>query len=608
MKVYVPWMLTLASVGPALAAESDTHLDSVIVTATRTALAAEETLASVSVITRDDIERLQPQSVADLLVGLPGISIANNGGLGKQTSVFVRGTEADHVLVLIDGIRVGSATTGTAAFEQLPVDQIERIEIVRGPRSSLYGSGAIGGVIQIFTRQGNGATVPSLSVGGGTHDTWRAQAGLTGGDAHAWYGVNVAGLYTSGINACRSTGSGGCFTYEPDRDGYWNTSASLRGGYRFDNDIEVAADWLRAVGDNEYDGGFVNSSKVVQQVLGATLKLPVWDRWHASLSVGQSEDNSRNYKNDVFVGIFNTQRTSASWQNDFTLTAHQQLTAGVDYLKDRVDSNTAYAVTSREDTGAFGEYQGNFGPVDTQLSLRNDHDQQFGDHVTGGVAAGYAVNNGLRVNAAYGTAYKAPTFNELYYPNYGSPTLKPVESSSTEIGLNGQFTQWNWALNGYETNIDNLITYNAATGGPANVARSRIRGVEGQLGVNWDTWRSQLSVTWLDPRNRTPGKPNTLLPRRAQRTARLDLDRQLHRFSVGGTLFVSGRSFDDLNNTKRLGGYSVIDLRAGWQVDRSWLLQLALANVLDKRYETAQYFKQPGSSVFLTLRYHPVNL
>lgn len=608
---YVPLLLALAGVGQVWAADSDTRLESVIVTATRTAEPADETLASVTVLTRADIERLQPRSIDDLLVGLPGVSIANNGGLGKVSSVFVRGTEADQVSVLIDGIRVGSATTGTTAFEQIPVDQIERIEIVRGPRSSLYGSGAIGGVIQIFTRQGNGALTPSFSVSGGTYDTWQGQAGLTGGDAHAWYSVSAAGLYTAGFNACRGAGApiyAGCFTYEPDRDGYWNTSGALRGGYRFENDVEVSADWLRVYGDTHYDGDVVNSSKVVQQVLGGTLKLPMLNRWQSSIRVGQSEDDSENFENDAYVNTFNTQRTSASWQNDFALTPHHQLTVGIDYLKDHVVSDTQYLVTSREDVGDFAQYQGRFGRTDTQLSLRDDHDRQFGDHYTGGAVAGYSFNQRLRITAAYGTAFKAPTFNELYFPGYGNAALKPVKSASTEIGLNGRIHLWNWALNAYETRVEDLITYDAATGGPANVAQARIRGIEGQVSANWNEWHSQLNVTLLDPRDRTAGDHDAVLPRRAQQTARFDLDRPLRRFNLGTTLFVSGHRFDDLDNTQRLGGYSTVDLRAGWQTDHAWLLQLQLANLLDKHYETAQYFNQPGRSVFLTLRYHPVTL
>jgi vitamin B12 transporter len=613
LRRFVSLALALASAGPALSAESefDLDLDPVIVTATRTAEPADQTLASVTVITRDDIERLQPHSVQELLTGLPGISIANTGGLGKVSSVFVRGTESDESLVLIDGIRVGSVSTGTTAFEQLPVDQIERIEIVRGPRSSLYGSDAIGGVIQIFTRKGDGNLTPSLSVSGGTYSTWQGQGGLSGGNEHAWYSVSVAGLHTNGFPACRGVGApvfAGCFVNPPPGDdGFWNASGSVRGGYRFDNGLELSADWLRVYGDNQFDGDVVNGSRVAQQVLGGTMSLPSFGIWRSTLSGGQSQDDSNDYLDGVYVDNFDSRRNSVSWQNEFKFAPRQQLIAGLDYVEDRLISNTPYPVNSRSDTGEFAQYEGGFGPAEIQASLRSDHDQEFGQRYTGSAAVGYSLTPALKLTASYGTAFEAPTFNDLYYPGYGNPNLKPVSSRSVEVGVSGRMSSLAWSLIGFETHVDDLITYDAATGSPANIGRSLIRGLEGTLAGNWQSWRSQLALTLLDPRDRTPGDNDALLPRRAEQTARWDIDRQIERFSFGLTWFESGRRFDDLANTQSLGGYSTTDLRGGCQLSRTWLLQLRLSNLLDKHYETAQYYNQPGRAFYITLRYHPLN-
>ena len=614
MKRFFSLALALAGAGQALCAESeiDLDLDPVIVTATRTAEPADQTLSSATVITRDDIERLQPHSVQELLAGLPGISTVNTGGLGKVSSIFVRGTEADETLVLIDGIRVGSVSTGTTAFEQLPVDQIERIEIVRGPRSSLYGSDAIGGVIQIFTRKGEGAPTPSFSVSGGTYSTWQGQGGLSGATDHAWYSISVAGLHTDGFPACRGVGApifAGCFINPPPGDdGYWNASGSVRGGYRFDNGLELSADWLRVYGDNQYAGDVVNSSRVVQQVLGGTMALPAFGIWHSTLSGGQSQDDSNDYLDGVYVDNFDSRRNSISWQNDFQFAPRQRLIAGLDYVDDRLISSTPYPVTSRADTGEFVQYQGGFGSADIQASLRSDHDQEFGQHYTGSAAVGYALTPGLKLMASYGTAFEAPTFNDLYFPGYGNPDLKPVSSHSVELGVSGRVSNLGWTLNGFETHVDDLIAYDAATGAPANIGRSLIRGLEGTLGGSWQSWRSQLALTLLDPRDRTPGDHDALLPRRPEQTARWHIDRQIDRCSLGATWFESGRRFDDLANTQSLGGYSTIDLRGGYQVGRAWLLQLHLSNLLDKHYETAQYYNQPGRAFYLTLRYHPTRL
>ena len=196
----------------------------IIVTATRTAETANASLASVTVISRKDIERQQARSMQDLLRGVPGLGVVNNGGPGKNTSIFMRGTNADHVLVMIDGIKVGSATTGTTAFQNIPIDQIERVEIVRGPRSSLYGSEAIGGVIQIFTRKGSGGSgfKPSFSFGGGSYGTTNGSVGLSGNSKQGWFNLSGSEIRSNGFNACNgkpSPGGAGCFTNEPDKDG-----------------------------------------------------------------------------------------------------------------------------------------------------------------------------------------------------------------------------------------------------------------------------------------------------------------------------------------------------------------------------------------------------
>jgi vitamin B12 transporter len=249
--------LLVASLPSAVMAQEDiSDLAQVIVTASRKAEPVADAIASVTVITRADIERLQPQSLSDLLTGLAGISIASNGDLGKATSVYVRGTNADHVLVLIDGIKIGSATLGSAAWEQLPVEQIDHIEIVRGPLSSLYGSEAIGGVVQIFTRHGapGAPNVPSLMVSGGSHGTYQAEAGESGSVGRGWYNASASGLYTDGIPICVANAplTAACYTTTPQQ-GYWSGAAAVSGGYRW-GAATATVDFLQSEGDEHYNG------------------------------------------------------------------------------------------------------------------------------------------------------------------------------------------------------------------------------------------------------------------------------------------------------------------------------------------------------------------
>lgn len=575
-------------------------IENIVVTASRGAEALTDTLAPVTVITRDDIERLQSQDLPDLLIGLPGVNFASNGGPGKSGSLFLRGTESDHVMVLIDGIKVGSATSGSTPLEQIPADQIERIEIVRGPRSSLYGSEAIGGVIQIFTRRGSRKDqTPSFAMGGGSRGDGRMEAGLRGGSGNTWYSLSASGRTTEGVDVRPSLG-------EPDRDGYRNLTGSLRAGHTFENGAEVSASLLHAEGDNDYDGSSQNESETRNQVIGLSASLDPSARWHSRVSAGHSLDESDNFLDGVFVSQFDTQRDTLSWQNDVQMHPEHKLRVGLDYQNDRVDSTTAYAETERDNVGVFAVYQGSRGAHDLQLSLREDDNQQFGRNATGGASYGYRFANGLRAVATYGTAFKAPTFNELYFPNFGSPDLDPEEARHVEVSLAASTAGYAWALNAFQTRVDDLIAFDADLEAPANIDRARIEGLEAQLGTTWQDLKLQTYLTWLRPENDAGGaNDGNTLPRRRQRSARLDADYAHRRFSAGLSLFGASRGYDNIANTTRLPGYATLNLRLGWQVLPQWLLQLEGRNVLDKHYETAATYATYGASVMATVRFTP---
>jgi vitamin B12 transporter len=609
----VPFCLTQVQAG-----ESEAErLDTVVVTATRTERKASEALASVSVIDRAEIERRQAQSVQDVLRGVPGLSISNDGGLGKNASLFLRGTESDHALVLIDGVRAGSTTLGQAAFQDLPIDQIERIEIVRGPRSSLYGSEAVGGVIQIFTRKGGGGFKPYLSFGAGSHSLYKTSSGISGGDDKAWYSLNGARLETRGFNACDGDAKesfGGCFAREPDPDGYRNTSGAARAGYRFDNGLEIEGNLLHAEGDNEFDGAFQNRSTFVQQLLGGRAQYAPTDFWTLKLRAGRTLDESNSYKDRRFSNRFNTQRVTANWQNDFALAQGHLLTVGLDYYNDQVDSDIGYAVTSRDNKAGFAQYQLNWGGFDAALGARYDDNEQFGSRPTGNFALGYGFDNGVRLSASWGNAFKAPTFNELYYPNFGTPNLAPESSESWELGASGRHFGVAWALNGYRTEIDQMITpvFDLSRCGPPfyfcaqNVDRARILGLEAQASTRLFGFDLASTLSLLDPENQGEGKNRgNRLARRSQTQFRFDIDRAVGPARLGATVHGEGRRFDDAANLHRLNGFVTVDLRAAVNIYKGLSLEGRLANLLDEHYETARFYHQDGRNFLLTLRYQP---
>jgi len=600
----------LASAGTALA-DTDTQTETlppIVVTATRTAQSAEESLASVSVITREDIEKKQILSVQDALFGIAGIGISNNGGLGKQSDVFMRGTNSNHVLFLVDGVRMGSATAGSTPIQDIPIDQVDHIEIVRGPRSSLYGSDAIGGVIQIFTRKGGGDLKPFISLGGGTYNTYKVSAGVSGGGEKGWFNFSGAELYTGGIHPCLGdpvTGQG-CGVTQPGNGGYNNTSGSARAGYRFDNGLEIEGNLLQAAGNNRYNGSYTDNSQIQQQVIGGKLRFSPLSFWSTTLRAGTNADMENDYLGKAFVDSFNTRRVTTTWQNDFTLHKDHVLTAGFDYYVNRVDSSLIFPVTSRDDKAGFLQYQGLIEGHSLNLSVRQDSNQQFGGKTTGGVAWGYEFGERLRLNASYGSAFKAPTFNDLYYPNFSNPNLKPESSQSAEVGAKGKLFDVNWAVNGYYTKIDDLIVFDSTTLKPNNISNAEILGMENQASTQLFGVIIKASLSLLDPRNRDGG-PNdgNVLPRRAQQMAQLDLDRRFDKFRVGLIVNEQGRSYEDLSNTIKLHGFTTVGLRASYEVYKDVLLEGRASNLFNEHYETAYLYNQMGTTLFLSLNYSP---
>ena len=607
----VLWLGTTATV---FATNADQLEKTVIVTATRTPQTADAALASVTVITRKDIERQQARSVQDLLRGVPGVSIANSGGAGKNTAVFMRGTESSHVLVMIDNIKIGSATSSTTAFENIPIDQIDRIEIVRGPRSSLYGSEAIGGVIHIFTRKGDtsGGFKPNFNFGGGSFGTLEGSVGLSRGWKQGWFNMTASGIGTRGFNACNGTSNAGCFvdTTDPtlyDRDGYRNVAGSMRAGYRFQNGLEIDGSFMQSAGKTEFDGSIANRGTLMQQVFGGTARYSPTDFWRINLIGGRSREDTDNFLGKVFFSRFNTTRDTISVLNDFTIKPNHLLTIGMDYQKDHVKTTEAFTVHSRTNWGVFAQHQATLAKHDVQLSLRHDDNQQFGSRVTGGAGWGYPLTENIRLLANFGTAFKAPTFNDLYFPLFSNANLRPEDSLSYEFGTRGKADWGNWSLNVYETRIDHLIAFDVSTFAPANIDQARIRGFEGILSTQIKGWQFNGNLTLLDAENRSSG-PNrgNILPRRAEQSFRLDADRQFgQNYMIGAMLLVEGERYDDLANTRKLDSYVKFDLRAEYILNKHWRLQGRIENLFNERYETAAFFNQPGRNFIAMVRYQP---
>ncbi|MCL7931380.1 TonB-dependent receptor domain-containing protein [Halomonas llamarensis] len=564
-------------------------LDPVVVTAALAPRTANESLASVSVLDEATFRRQDPTRLTDLLRGQPGVDVTSNGSFGKSTSVYLRGAPSDATVLMIDGIRLRSATAGGAAFQYLDPRMFDRAEILRGPRGSLYGADAVGGVIQLFTPDGDEqGPQPRISLGGGSFNTQRLSAGISGREGGTRYSVAASHFNTDGQPVRR----GG------DDKGYDNTSALARVAHTFGSGAEVGVLALRARGHNEYDGG---ENDFVQQVAGIYGELPVTDTWRSRLTLSEARDELDTIDN--FGGsVIDTRTQTARWQNNIQLGAHA-LIAGAEISEDRVASTNDFAETRRDNVAVFTQALLDFSPFAIQASLRYDDNEAYGDEVTGSLALGYDLDNYHTLRASAGTAFKAPSFNDLYWPNSGNPDLNPETSETVEVGIRGQYSQWFWDLAVFQNDYDDLIAWAPTPSGlwaPQNVNNARIRGAELSSGVEINEWVLQATFTYLDPEDQETGNR---LARRATQSVRLDIDRDLGDWSLGGSLIAQNHRYEDAANEERLGGYGLVNLRAGWAFAPLWTARVTVENAFDKEYETASDYINAGRAAFLSVHF-----
>lgn len=587
-----PWLL----VAEASAQTSDNNdatitLDPVVVSATLTPRTASQSLASVSVIDKETLRRRDPVSLTDALRGQPGVDMSTNGAFGKNASLYLRGTGSQSALLMIDGIRLRSATNGGPGWQFLDPQMFERIEVVRGPRGALYGADAVGGVVQLFTRDdGGGEPRPSISIGGGSPDGVRGFASLAGESKGTHYQFSASHLNT-----------GGAPVREGGEDkGYDNTSGLVRVAQDLAGGGQLGVIGLRASGNTEYEGG---DSDYVQQVAGAFAELPVTGNWTSRVTLSQAQDQLDDYA-DYGYSRFDTTTHTARWDNTFNIGRHE-LVAGAEYLEDKVDSSTNFDNDSRDNVAVFTQALLDFEPFSVQAGLRYDDNESYGEEVTGQLALGYQLDSHHTLRGSYGTAFRAPTFNELYYPDYGNPDLNAEDSESWELGVRGQFRNAFWDLALYQTDIEDMIANTRRDGisAPYNVNSARIRGIELSAGIDIDQWSLAAAATYTDPEDRDTGNQ---LARRATQTLRLDADRQLGDWNLGTSFVAQNHRYNDEANDQRLAGYGSLDLRAGWRFAPGWKARLSVENVFDREYATSSSFEgwdyiNPGRTAWLTV-------
>lgn len=604
--------VTLCTINPAIAqANEDRALAPVVVTASRFAQNTKDVLSDNITISAEEIQRSGQTSLVGLLQLKQSIQIVMNGGPGSNSSVFTRGTDNKQSIVLIDGVRTNSLTAGGATWSAIPLSQIDHIEIVYGPLSSLYGADAVGGVIQIFTKRGQGAPQLTASAGIGSEATHMFDMGISGtsGEDHTFrYAISAAHEESDGFSATKP--AAGPYSFNSDKDGYKKDSVSGQFSIDLAKGHELGLRFLHSRLDTQFDAGAGYDDRNEQEIGSAALysnnRILPW--WNSQLQLSQSTDKS--YTDSLSYGKshFDSKQTDLSWQNDLAF-GSDVLQLLAEHHKDEVHSSESGLNRDRTNNAMGASYQLNRGNHLASIGLRNDDNSQFGSKVTGSVGYGYRLTSALRANASYGTSFRAPTFNDLYYPGYGITSNKPEKGKNAEMALHYDDGTEQLSVVYYRNRITDLLAFSNTCpvettthpyGCTFNVNQATIRGLSLSGSTRVGQFTIKGSLDFLDPHDDSNDKT---LARRAKRHGSMALEHHAGAITTGAELLFSSERFDDAKNKNRLGGYGLLNLYASYDFAPSWSLFGRWNNVLDKDYELAKNYATAGSSLFVGVRY-----
>ena len=600
--------LVVAAAWPAFSqTASSPQLRETVVTATRTAQPLSDLLADVTVVDRDTIERSGATGLADVLARLPGVEFQRNGGPGTTTGVFLRGSESRFTAVYIDGVRIDSQATGGAAWESIPLGQIDRIEVLRGPAAAVYGSDALGGVVQIFTKRGEGPFAPFVGIGFGSHGTRKADAGFSGSQGAFDYSLGLADERSEGFNSRTAAGQ------NPDLDGYRSRSANAKLGFQLNRAHRLEASVLANDVNSQFDSASTRDDRNLREL--NTLGLNWQARWTEAYSTRLSISDSRDrYQTTPSPYLTVTDLRSYLLHNELRLGTHL-FTAALERKEDHLE-NAPINRGRSQDALALG-YGWKNGPHAVQLNVRHDEDSEFGAKNTGSAGYGFALTPQWRVTASTATAFRAPTLYHRF-SIYGVSTLQPESSRNKEIGLRYEDGGSSFGIVAYQNKVSNLITFTSGSGpctnGRApvalanracysNTAQAEYSGVTLTGGYKLGNTRLSASLDLQNPRDLGTGRT---LARRARQHAVLTADTRVGPWSLGAEAQLSGRRNDSASNTVVLGGYGLINLSASTLVARDWTFLARVDNLADKSYELAQTYATGGRTLYVGLKWAPL--
>jgi vitamin B12 transporter len=595
---------------------ANSSIDPVIVTATRTPTRANDVLADYVYIGPEEIADAAQTSLVELLQRQRGVEISTIGGSGSAASIFLRGANSNQALLLIDGVRSQAAGTGAFSLQAIPLGIIDRIEIIFGPQSSLYGSDAIGGVIQIFTKKGTGAFQAGASTGYGSYGTSITDASLYGsfGDIKTIsYALSGSQEVSTGFTSVATNNKS---ALNLNRTGYTKSGGAGRIAQEWDRGQELGLQFVATRLDNQYPasnyfGGGIGSQVSNLGIFSLFSNNQINKDWKSMLQASQSNDYSQNLYSSGNP-VYKTKQMIYSWQNDIKIGSDLLQLVGERKTLNGY-SNDGGVISQNQNTNTIaGSYQLKRGSHLGNVALRNDSITGYGPQTTGGASYGYFFTNQIRGNINYGTGFKAPSFNDLYFPNYGNQNLQAEKSKNTEIGLHYESKSVDLHIIGFNSTITNLIQYtttsppctssqlNGPQGGCAgNAGEAKISGVS----VGGVTRVSNLRLRGsIDQQNPIAQSTGYLLAKRARQFGNLGADYKYKKMNVGAEGTFQGGRYNSANSGY-MGGYAIYNLYGNYEFAKDWTLFGRWNNIFNKDYQLSYGYNTPGSNLFVGVRY-----
>jgi vitamin B12 transporter len=597
--------VALVAALPALAVEADAESETIVVTATRQPMRANELLSDVTLIDRDAIEASGQASIADLLARQPGIQMSSSGGPGTSTNFYVRGARPEQTKVLVDGVPLNSVDLSGSPLRFLSLADVERIEILRGPASALYGADAIGGVIQIFTRNGAPGLKADVFAGYGTYNTWQANAGLSGGNEQWRFRIEGNHQASDGFSAQKHAAN-----KDADKDGYRNSGGGASLSFLPSMGHELGLKFRQNAGSTHYDSGnkpadgnFDDRVDFETQQWQVFARNRLSDVWTSKLLYGETVDDQKSYASWAPDGDhLRTKNRQASWQNDVRLPLGTALFA-LERLEQTASPEESYGASPEQRTDSLiAGWTANHGKHRWQLSARHDDHSEFGDQQTYALAYGYQLTDALRAQASYGTAFKAPSLYQLFSSWYGNANLQPEAAKNREAALVWERGNHTASATWYLNKVENLIDYSFSSNTYENISSSRLEGVTLAYAGQFGDWSVRAAYDWLDARNEDTDQR---LGRRARDKATLAVTRHWGAWDAGGEWVGVGPRYSTNTETDEMGGYGLVNLTARYAINGELSLEGRINNLFDKNYETVSGYNTPGFNAFVGLRFQP---